>query len=204
MCSRWSYLSGMTTTLCDCVRPMAVVVICSVVLISVAHSKEAAPPAAADSKVVATPTPAAPEPIAEPSPQFSPEDVVRKQMQALSGVGPVEGRIDRCYRFASPDNRAHTGPLARFATMVQAPQYQALLNAKQFLVGSATLQNDEAHLLVTAVDPVGELTLFRFFLSKQVQGPYAGCWMTDAVIRVGVINQPDDKAPKSRVENPTI
>jgi len=148
-------------------------------------------------------SPVAPEPIAEPSAELSPEDVVQKQMHALSGSGPVLSRIDRCYRFASPANRSHTGPLERFATMVQSPDYQAVLNAKHFLVGHATQQNNEAHVLVTTVDPAGELTLFRFFLSKQTKAPHAGCWMTDAVIRVGTL-KPVEEAKKRPGESPTI
>jgi hypothetical protein len=42
------------------------------------------------------------------------------------------------------------------------------------------------------VDPAGDLTLFRFFLSKQSKAADAGCWMTDAVIRVGTVKLPDN------------
>lgn len=87
--------------------------------------------------------------------------------------------------------------------MVQAPNYQAILNAKHFLVGHAMQQKDEAYLLVTTVDAAGELTLFRFFLSKQTKAPYANCWMTDAVIRVGTMNAPK-KPQDSQRESPTI
>lgn len=141
--------------------------------------------------------------VAKPSPELSPEDVVQKQMQALSAAGPVAERIDRCYRFASPANREHTGPIERFSAMVQGPAYQALLDATHFLVGRATRQKNEAYLLVTTVDAAGELTLFRFFLSKQEKAPYAGCWMTDAVIRVGAMKPPAEPR-KPRRESPTI
>lgn len=124
-------------------------------------------------------------------------------MQALSAAGPVETRIDRCYRFASPANRTHTGPLNRFSAMVQSPQYQAVLNAQHYLVGRATQKQNEAHLLVTTVDPAGGLTLFRFFLSKQTQAPYAGCWMTDAVIRLGTVKPPEESR-QPPAENPSI
>jgi Domain of unknown function (DUF4864) len=128
----------------------------------------------------------------DPSLQLSAEDVVRAQMSALSGEGAVRKRIERCYRFASPANREHTGPIEHFAQMVQAPQYAPLLNAKHFLVGQATREKDEAFLLVTATDSAGELMLFRFFLSKQAKAPYEGCWMTDAVIRVDTAKTPGE------------
>lgn len=139
----------------------------------------------------------------EASPQLAPEEVARKQMEALSAAGPVEARIDQCYRFASPANRTYTGPLNRFSAMVQSPEYQALLNARHFLVGRATQRQNEAHLLVTTVDAAGELTLFRFFLSKQALAPYADCWMTDAVIRLGAV-KPPEKPRQPPAENPSI
>lgn len=123
-------------------------------------------------------------------------------MQALSDNGPVDMRIQRCYVFASPANRIHTGPLQRFAKMVQAPEYRPLLNAKHFLVGRATERDGEAHLLVTTVDDTGHLTLFRFFLSKQKDSPFKNCWMTDAVILVGAATP--DNAKKQPSVNQAI
>ncbi|HEX4413281.1 MAG TPA: DUF4864 domain-containing protein [Lacipirellulaceae bacterium] len=136
--------------------------------------------------------PRAAEVAAEPSSQLSAEDVVRAQMSALAGEGAVMKRIERCYRFASPANREHTGPIEHFAQMVRAPQYASLLAAKHFLVGKASQEKDSAFILVTTIDPAGELTLFRFFLSKQTKSPFAGCWMTDAVIRVGTVKKSGD------------
>ncbi len=130
-------------------------------------------------------------PNAEPSPRFTPEDVIRIQIGALSAEGDVRTRIENCYRFASPANRSYTGPLARFAGMVQSPSYAALLNAKHFLVGRASQDNGEARLLLTVVDGNGELSVFRCFLSKQTNVEFAGCWMTDAVIPVGIANPLD-------------
>lgn len=35
---------------------------------------------------------------------------------------------------------------------------------------------------VTVIDATGNEIVYVFFLSKQTEGPCAGCWMTDAVI----------------------
>lgn len=139
---------------------------------------------------------------ANPSPRFSPEEVIGFQIRALSEEGDIQARIEGCYRFASPANREFTGPHDRFARMVQSPPYSALLNAKQFLVGRASRRNGEAHLLLTVVDRDGKLSLFRCFLSKQTNDEYADCWMTDAVVPVGVAN-PLDQLRKSR-SSPSI
>jgi hypothetical protein len=150
------------------------------------------------------PAPAAvpPKAPAQPSPQLSPEDVIRLQIRALSAKGALKSRIDNCYRFASPANRDHTGPIVRFQQMIESPKYRALLDARHFLVGRATQNGREAHLLLTVVDRAGQLALFRCFLSKQTAAPYADCWMTDAVVRIGEA-APGGPAPPAR-PSPTI
>ncbi len=148
--------------------------------------------------------PAQPMADAQPAPKLSPEDVVRAQMKSLSAAGSVQTRIDRCYRFASPANRAHTGPIQRFATMIQSPKYAVLLNAKHFLVGRAMQNGREAHLLLTVVDANGNLSLFRCFLSKQTAAPYADCWMTDAVIRVGEVGPAPNRPERATQPTPSI
>ena len=162
---------------------------------------EPAKPGAAAATPAAKGQPAA-DPIGKPSPVLSPEDVVRKQMQSLTGAGSVAQRIEGCYRFASPANRQHTGPIERFSAMVQAPLYQALLNSKHYLIGRVTQQEGGAYLLVSTVDPAGELSLFRFFLSKQAVAPYQDCWMTDVVTRVGTMKIPE-KPRDAKTDQPT-
>ena len=134
-----------------------------------------------------------PEEVVAPSANLSPEDVIRFQISALSAAGDVNARVKRCYQFASPDNRAYTGPLKRFTDMVQSPTYNALLRARHFLVGRATIQGKEAHLLLTVVDSNGELRVFRCFLSKQTNPQYRDCWMTDGVFPVG-LGKPANKS----------
>ena len=136
--------------------------------------------------------PVQPAAVVQPSPKLSPEDVVRAQITALSAAGPIPSRIERCYRFASPANRTHTGPIQRFAALIQSPSYVVLLDAKHFQVGRAKVNGREAHLLVTVIDANGNLCLFRCFLSKQTAAPYTDCWMTDAVIRIGEVNPPQN------------
>lgn len=126
----------------------------------------------------------------EPSPQLSPEEVIGIQVGALSAEGDIETRIENCYRFASPANRAHTGPLDRFQRMVATPSYRPLLSAKKFLVGRAQVKEGEAHLLLTVADSDGKLWVYRCFLSKQTGDGFAGCWMTDAVVLAGVAQPP--------------
>jgi hypothetical protein len=120
-----------------------------------------------------------------PNAAWRPEEVVRHQLTALRENGMGKEGILRCYLFASPYNRASTGPLARFERMVRSPPYNVMLHATETLVGAAVEQDDRAAVLVTIIDPARSVHVFRFFLSKQHQAPYTDCWMTDAVNNVG-------------------
>jgi hypothetical protein len=161
-------------------------VFCStlVVLWQTAYAAHGEEKAAADTKG------AAPERDQKPSPQLSPEDVIRLQIEELSAAGDVAGRIARCYRFASPENKKYTGPITRFSMMIKVPPYDALLDARRFLVGRAAIEGNQAHLLLTVVNDKNELAIFRCFLSKQTAVEFKDCWMTDAVLPVGGPKQP--------------
>eukprot|EP00039_Didymoeca_costata_P006925 m.94662 g.94662 ORF g.94662 m.94662 type:complete len:270 (-) comp13455_c0_seq4:167-976(-) len=64
----------------------------------------------------------------EPGPDVLPEDVVRLQMEALRNDRNCHpAGISACFAFASPDNKAATGPLDRFIRMILL-FYQCLLD----------------------------------------------------------------------------
>ena len=54
--------------------------------------------------------------LVQPSPSLSPLEVVTAQAYALHC-----GRVDVCFRFASPLNKLMTGPLERFLRLFEAP-----------------------------------------------------------------------------------
>jgi hypothetical protein len=137
----------------------------------------------------------------KPSPQLSPQQVVEFQLRSLSGTGELQSRIELCYRFASPGNRFYTGPPKVFAEMIQSAPYASLLDAQHFLIGRPVVENNEAYVLVTLVDRNGELRMFRWFLSKQTNVQYDGCWMTDAVVAVGEVKRPDEPG---KVKTPSV
>ena len=123
--------------------------------------------------------PAAPE----PSPDLSPAEVVRIQVEALKrNDDPTPGAgIATAFRFASPGNRAATGPLPRFDRMVRAG-YADLLGFARAEYGELTVTGDRAVAAVTLVQRDGRRVTYGFALSRQTAGAYAGCWMTDAVV----------------------
>lgn len=125
----------------------------------------------------------APDP--EPSPHLTPAEVVRIQVEALGANDtPTENAgIAAAFRFASPGNRAATGPLAHFTAMVRNG-YPDLLTFVHAEYGELRTRGDEAAQRVTLVQPDGSRSAYVFGLSRQTGGVCDGCWMTDAVVPV--------------------
>jgi hypothetical protein len=135
----------------------------------------------------AMPTSASPPARVElklPSPDLSPDEVVRLQVDALRAFLHDQSALNQCYVFASPTNRAVTGPLDRFGAMVQNANYGPLVRQTSALVGRPVIRDGQATVLVTVLDANRTVRGFRFFLSKQIDTQYRDCWMTDAVIPV--------------------
>jgi hypothetical protein len=136
-----------------------------------------------------------------PKPDYSPQEVVRIQLDALKHndqPGPDAG-IAKVFQFASPENQAKTGPLDRFAAMVKGDTYGALVNHQTALY--AKLQGDDRQVQqlvqITAAD--GSVAWYVFVLRKQGDGKFKDCWMTDGVIRVSPDQgQPVAPAPPGR------
>ena len=124
------------------------------------------------------------EPQAAPSPSLSPKEVVRVQVEALRSNDATDAGIALVFRFASPQNRQITGPLSRFAQMIRTSPYGVMLNHRVASYGLAILGESRMRQDVTIVAKDGSKTRFVWLVSRQEEGPYAGCWMTDAVLTV--------------------
>ena len=128
----------------------------------------------------------------EPNPDLTPEQVVAVQLNALKNnddPSPDHG-IGIAFNFASPGNKASTGPLPRFIRMVKNPVYRPLLNHRSHTREAIEIFDDIARQRVTVVDTGGRRIVYVFVLSKQAEPPCEDCWMTDSVMRVD-----DDSGP---------
>lgn len=124
--------------------------------------------------------------LPQPSPRFSPAEVVRLQVEALgSNDEPFEDAgIRTAFNFASPANKAATGPIERFIPLVKNPVYRPMIDHAEAVYGEVQQEGDEAQQPVVLTTPEGERVGYVFTLSKQTGGPCDGCWMTDGVVRV--------------------
>ena len=124
----------------------------------------------------------------KPDPALDPAAVVRFQLDAMAHVDqPVRNAgLATVFGFASPGNRAQTGPLPHFVDLLRK-SYPDLLNHRSAILEKAVIKGDQAFQKVELIDRAGHSHRYLFILSRQRDAPYKGCWMTD-----GVINAPDE------------
>ena len=126
---------------------------------------------------------ATPDPVSDalvPDPVLTPGEVVRIQLEALRHNDGQDRGIAVTFRFASPANRANTGPFPRFAAMIKNGPYALMLDFREARYGPVEIVAKLARQRVTLTGAGGRMT-YWFYLSRQVTPPYVDCWMTDAV-----------------------
>ncbi len=117
-----------------------------------------------------------------PSPVLTPEQVVRIQLEALRNNGPNGKGFEVCYRFASPSNKAYTGPLPRFVQMIENSAYSLMLTYLEAAYEPVEVVGGAARQSVTLYGD-GRATTFTFYLALQdVATNCPQCWMTEAVM----------------------
>lgn len=121
-----------------------------------------------------------------PDPSYGPETVIARQIAALAdNDDPVENAgIKTAYNFASPANRRATGPLDRFVSMVTGPRYAPMVNHEEAVPGPLERDGARARQRVTITGPEGRTVTYEFGVSKQPDGQFEGCWLTDRVLVV--------------------
>ena len=116
-----------------------------------------------------------------PSPELTPGQVVQIQLNALRHNDSRNRGIEVAFRFASPDNKLQTGPLARFILMLQQGPYNLMLAYDNAAYDAIEIEENYARQRVTLIGS-GLVVAYEFYLSRQTEGVCIGCWMTDAVI----------------------
>ena len=112
-----------------------------------------------------------------------PELVVAIQVNALRYNDPqVNEGINTTFQFASPENRAASGPLDNFVTLITT-QYEPLLNAETVTYGPLSRQNGTASQRITVETSDGLRQSYTWRLERQAGGQYDGCWLTSSVLR---------------------
>jgi hypothetical protein len=118
-----------------------------------------------------------------PQPDLSPEQVVQYQVTSLqqNDNPKSDAGIERTFRFASPSNKEATGPLEKFVRIVKSPAYSPLLNNRASSILGSEVQGNQAKVGVKIVAADGREWTYVFILTKQSEGDFNNCWMTDGV-----------------------
>jgi len=115
-----------------------------------------------------------------PSQDYGPEEVVEIVIKALQRNDVEDNGIKTVFRFASPGNRANTGPLERFTGMIKRG-FPDMLNHLGSRFGDIVVDGNTAMQTVWLTTANGSEVGYVFQLGKQSGGEYDGLWMTDAV-----------------------
>ncbi len=121
-----------------------------------------------------------------PSPDFSPDEVVALQLEALQFNNEDDDGIEVAFNFASPGNKEVTGPLEKYKSLIKNPLYAVLINFQNYCADDIHIEDDLAQQIVVLTDRDGEKAGFIFSLSKQTEAPFQNCWMIDGVLRLEI------------------
>jgi hypothetical protein len=122
-----------------------------------------------------------------PNKTYTPQQVITIVLDSMQKNAADDEGIATVFRFASPDNKAVTGPLSRFTKMIKLG-YADMLNYKGVRYDDIEIEGDLALQAVWLQAPSGTEYRYAFKLSKQRGGEYDGMWMTDAVVLIGKNN----------------
>ena len=127
-------------------------------------------------------------PEIQPTPEYLPDEVVGIQMRALANNDRPfqDAGIALTFRFASPSNKANTGPLPRFTNLFSNPAYQPMINHTMLEIGEPEIRQDRAKVPVMIEAKNGTKMVYLFMLSRQTESPYEDCWMTDSVTPIKI------------------
>jgi hypothetical protein len=132
--------------------------------------------------------------VSVPSPDLSATDVVCAQLEGLRTTArdgrEVDDGLQLVWSFASPGNRAATGPVESFAQLLRSTLYRGLLGHRAAQLGPLTEFGDEAQQEVLVLTADDRTLGFTWVLGRTPAPPHPGCWLTE-----GVLRHPDEGEP---------
>lgn len=124
-----------------------------------------------------------------PSQEHSPQDVVNIVIKALKdNNSDTDDGISVVYRFASPGNKANTGPIERFTRMIKLG-FSDMLNHRFSRFDEMRFEGKTALQPVFLTTRDGREVGYLFQVGEQTIGEYKGMWMTEAVYPIPVTGQ---------------
>lgn len=116
-----------------------------------------------------------------PSTLLKPGEVIKTVIDALRDNDATDAGIATVFCFASPGNKAQTGPLERFTNMIKRG-FSDMLNHSDSYYDDIQIRGDVAVQPVWLVTSDGKEVGYLFRMGKQASGEFQGMWMTDGVM----------------------
>lgn len=110
-----------------------------------------------------------------PEPELTPEQVVKRQLEAIRASNGTSDGLAAAFEFSSAAHRD------KMAVLIRAARYQALLNFEKAEFGPARIEGMDARQIVSLYDDQGQVRMFLFDLRRQTSGPDKGRWLIEAV-----------------------
>jgi hypothetical protein len=123
--------------------------------------------------------------LLQPSPVRLPGDVVRLQLDALrqsSDLAPDAG-LELVYNFVSPAAKQNAPTLGQFIAQFNDASYQGLLHHRDAFMGAVEIKGDKARSPVVVRSNSNQEAGYVFVLSRQTDGEFKDCWLTDRIFR---------------------
>jgi hypothetical protein len=123
------------------------------------------------------------ETLPKPSPQLSPLEVVKIQLDALQNndLMPNDEGIRFAFSYTSPINRESLGSLEEFIKLLKHQVYRQIIGFERAELGKMLVDGLIARQDVHLIRQNDSVSYF-FMLSRQQGDPFMGCWLTDAVL----------------------
>lgn len=117
-----------------------------------------------------------------PTPERSPEDVIRTVLSALSGGDPAETGVRAVHRLAAPAYRERVGDSpAGFREHLTDPVRRGLVGHRESRRGRLRVDGTRAAERVVVVDDGGDAATYEFHLEEQAGGDRDGCWLVAGI-----------------------
>lgn len=140
-------------------------------------------PLGAQDPATASPAAGRARPTPAPDPRLAPDEVVGIVLDAFAHVRGDAAPLEVAYAFTAPANRAAIGSVDRFVDVVRDGSHSALLGHRRAVRGAIRLDGDQATQRVVVTTADGGRVVYTFRLTRQGDGAYKDCWMTERVTR---------------------
>jgi hypothetical protein len=122
--------------------------------------------------------------LLSPDAMQTPAEVVEVQVLALGAARAenlFEEGVGKCFEYASPGNKANTGPAERFGHMIRLG-YSVMMCWDSYSITVLQSSGAQATFQVRFHVSHRRDQCFQWMLSKQTCPEHLDCWMTDAVV----------------------